>query len=403
MAADDDCKKTVGLGCCGLFILGILITVIVIVSNIWTLGPEDQVLIIYKLDREVINGPQTLFISPSWNKELRKAVRLGPREYAVVRHARQQIIRHVDGPRLYFLDPWDELKDRLPMVVLQKNEYIRMVDKSSGFERVIGGPTTIVPKPLEYSPNGTEQAEIIAPDTAVVVLNKTRGNRFLVDDLGAYIPEPYLEVVEKRKAIVVGPQHYASVKNTRTGAKQNVAGSAKIKLGPYEVLDAVKLKIVLKFDEYVRLVDQKTGAERVVAGSGTLVPEPTEFYSQIEKSVRVLDTTTVRILNKTSGMKWTACRCDPAPDRKNNVGGVFSPGPYEVITDVLTATLLGPDEYAVLENERQGVLRHVEGPKLVHLGAYDVLKAVRKKILLQRDEFVRLVDEKTGEERVIGG
>jgi len=48
-------------------------------------------------------------------------------------------------------------------------------------------------------------------------------------------------------------------------------------------------------------------------------------------------------------------------------------------------------------------MRHVEGPTLLHLEAYEELLHVALKVILHRFEYIRLVDELTGTERVIEG
>jgi len=68
-----------------------------------------------------------------------------------------------------------------------------------------------------------------------------------------------------------------------------------------------------------------------------------------------------------------------------------------------TAVKLGPLEYALVEDDLTGIPRHVEGPKLFFLAAYDVLKATHKKTVLKKEEYINLVDGETGKERVLKG
>jgi len=67
------------------------------------------------------------------------------------------------------------------------------------------------------------------------------------------------------------------------------------------------------------------------------------------------------------------------------------------------ATKLGPLEYILVENDLTGIPRHIEGPTMFFLDAYDVQKAKKSKIVLKKDEYVNLVDGETGTERVIKG
>lgn len=58
------------------------------------------------------------------------------------------------------------------LFLLRKQEYIRLIDKMTGEERVVRGPTEgggLVPKPLEESPAGVETAIVIGAQNAVLV------------------------------------------------------------------------------------------------------------------------------------------------------------------------------------------------------------------------------------------
>jgi hypothetical protein len=405
--AEDDVAKA-GVCCCGTFCITIFVFLIMILANIYNLGPEEQVIVITKFDRVAHNGPDAKLLNIFVGEKIRReAVRLGPRQYASVKHSRTQERRHEVGPQLFFLDAWEELVGVYSQIILRRDDYIRLVDASSGGERVLHGPLMFTPRPLEGAPNGTQKAILLSPEMSVLLMNKTTGLRSLYTETGLFFLRAYEQIIEVRHAVVVGPRQFATVKNVLSGLKENRAGPVVIKLDAYEDLDGpVKPKLLLQFNEYVRLVDERTGNERVIAGPASIVPHASEVYTKIEKSIRVGEATTVKTRNETSGLKWTACRCEPnAMDvqRDENAGGIFSPGPYEKVVEVQVPTLVTPSKYAVIENERDGIIRHIDGPTLLHLGAYDKLVEVREKIVMEKDQFVRLVDKKTGVERIIGG
>lgn len=84
-------------------------------------------------------------------------------------------------------------------VVLQKNQYIRLVDRLTGEERVVPGVRTLVPRPSEESGRGVEDSVMLDTDTAVLVLNKTEGRQSLITTTGVFTPGEYEEIVEIRK------------------------------------------------------------------------------------------------------------------------------------------------------------------------------------------------------------
>ena len=64
------------------------------------------------------------------------------------------------------------------------------------------------------------------------------------------------------------------------------------------------------------------------------------------------------------------------------------------------ALQLGPGEYVTVKTETTGELRNIVGPGLFHLGPYDKVTRTLKGITLQREQYVRLIDDVTGRIRV---
>jgi len=56
-----------------------------------------------------------------------------------------------------------------------------------------------------------------------------------------------------------------------------------------------------------------------------------------------------------------------------------------------------------LRNTLEGITRSVPGPQLFHIGAYEELIGIRDKIILRKDEYVRLRSKQDGTERVVRG
>eukprot|EP00929_Paragymnodinium_shiwhaense_P108050 TRINITY_DN74383_c0_g1_i1.p1 TRINITY_DN74383_c0_g1~~TRINITY_DN74383_c0_g1_i1.p1 ORF type:complete len:765 (-),score=222.37 TRINITY_DN74383_c0_g1_i1:256-2550(-) len=390
MVSED--AKCAGLFCGGLFSVGSFITLIIILTSIKNLGPEDQIVTVSKTGRQKFDGPQNVFISPGRETIERKAVRLGLREYAVVKD-RAGKLRHVKGPQLFFMEAWDTLEGVKQQVTLQMNEYMRLVDKNTGLERVMTGAQTFVPGPREEAPKGTEECVIISPEVSVLVVNKTSGVYSVVKENGIFAPRPYEDILEVRKNIVINSRQYAVVQD-RMKRKRTVPGPDVLSLEAYDsIAGSVRNKVILQGDEYVRLVDKRMATERIEMGPQTLVPEAEEEYKAgVEKAVFINATTTVWVLNKTSGLL-----------RSESTQGLFFPQPYEIVQQVMRDTLLQQTEYAEVLNDRTGIRKTVGGPQLLKLDAYDVLKSVKPKIFLAKDQFVRLVDSRKGEETVIRG
>jgi len=351
--ADMDDTMKIGLGCCGLVSLGGFIGLIVLLCSIHTLGPEEQVVIEGGQGKYVLNGPRTSVLSPSRKKTFRQATRLGPREYAVVKNTRTGLIRHEAGPKLLWLEAYDEKTSSLPKIVLQLQQYVRLKDQKTGKERVVVGPQILIPEVLEIWPNGTEQAIVLSLGKTVLVLNRTSGLRSVIDREGVFHPQPYEDIIEVREAISLGPMDYVVVNHTNGGVPRNEEGPQLFKLGVHDRVISYNKKIVLMKDQYCRLV-QQNGVERIVRGPQTFVPKHNERMPEGVKRAIFLDTdTAVLVLDKETGQQ-----------RLNETKGVWMPQPNEVVVATQNLIRVLPQE-AIL-------VRDASGRITIHNGAEGV-------------------------------
>eukprot|EP00928_Gymnodinium_smaydae_P016406 TRINITY_DN1614_c1_g1_i1.p1 TRINITY_DN1614_c1_g1~~TRINITY_DN1614_c1_g1_i1.p1 ORF type:complete len:582 (-),score=98.63 TRINITY_DN1614_c1_g1_i1:222-1928(-) len=250
-----ECPVKCCVCCCATILLAAVIMIIVVVVNIWELNPQEQLLIQDPVGYWVINGPYRGVVLNDYAKEKRDATLLQPEQFAVVKDKLSGVLRDVDGPNLLFLGAYDELvrvsqkqvlledqyalvKNELtgekrveggpsllhpglyeivmlvsPKTVLQKDQYLRLVDGITGSERVVRGPCTVMPKPDESAPNGTERFLFLETDLAALVLNRTTGSQRLVTQSGAFAPGAYEEVLEIRSLIHVLPHEAIIVQN----------------------------------------------------------------------------------------------------------------------------------------------------------------------------------------------
>eukprot|EP00930_Biecheleria_cincta_P019771 TRINITY_DN15014_c0_g1_i2.p1 TRINITY_DN15014_c0_g1~~TRINITY_DN15014_c0_g1_i2.p1 ORF type:complete len:859 (-),score=123.64 TRINITY_DN15014_c0_g1_i2:189-2714(-) len=210
---------------------------------------------------------------------------------------------------------------------------------------------------------------------------------------------PFVDVVwphmstEKRKAMRLAELEFASVKDDMTMRMRHQAGPGLVFLGPYEVLVQVLPKTQLQRGEYMRLLNMLTGIERVVTGPLVLMPDPYEEAAiGVEQAFVVNATTTVKVQNKTSGMQ-----------RLVTQRGLFVPSAYEVILGLVHARSIEPMKYFRVKDHLTGLVRNVPGPQLFFAGPHDEVVKVGTKMVLEKDEYVRLLSRSQGSERVIRG
>jgi len=333
--------------CCGSFSLGAIVGLIFLLCSITSLGPEEQV-IIYgpegKYERNGNGKSTTILITPLRKTEFRSATRLGPREYAVLKNLRLGSYRHAPGPTLLFRGAYETIEDIMPKIVLQKHQYMRLVDRMTGYERVVSGPQTLVPEPLETSPNGTETAIVLGTSLAVLVFNKTSGIMRLATG-GAFIPAAYETVSEIREATLISPRDFAIVKNEMEGTLRHVEGPELLQVGAYEKIIHVRPKLVLEKDQYIRLLDQATGSERIERGPQTFVPKAAEVYPDGVQRAAYLDTdTAILVLNESSGQ-----------ERIVTQRGLFIPQPDEEILETRELIRVLPHEAVVVRDDKGSI------------------------------------------------
>jgi hypothetical protein len=391
-------KQRIGFCCCFCG-LPVLVGIIVLLSSITTLGPEEQLVLTTDggVGKTVINGPDTFLISPFKSKEIREATRLSPQQYAIVKNVRSGLPRHELGPMLLFLGAWDELIAVKPKVVLQAREYARFVDSFTGLVRVEVGPQRIAPGVYEEAPKGIQKASPVTSTEFVVVLNRTSGRKRCVREEGFFIPGPFEDVQEVRKATILRQKDYAIVRDTLSGEYRHDEGPKLLFVGAYDEVIKVRPKIVLQKQEYLRLVDHFTGFARVVVGPVLMVPRPSEdgpggIQHQIQQAIIISSQISVVLFNRTSGKKY-----------EMREEGMFVPGPYEDVLEVRNATVLQSQEYAAVKNDMTGKYVHYAGPQQLFVGPYEQLVQVLPKVVLQKQEYTRLVNRRTGEENIVMG
>eukprot|EP00747_Dinoflagellata_sp_TGD_P170367 gnl/TRDRNA2_/TRDRNA2_201749_c0_seq1.p1 gnl/TRDRNA2_/TRDRNA2_201749_c0~~gnl/TRDRNA2_/TRDRNA2_201749_c0_seq1.p1 ORF type:complete len:276 (-),score=42.22 gnl/TRDRNA2_/TRDRNA2_201749_c0_seq1:288-1115(-) len=180
---------------CVTMLITMLILLIVLLTNIVSLGPEEQLLVhLPDGERKVINGPGTHLTSPFQKMERRSAIRLTNREYAVVVNERTGINRHEEDATLLFLGPYDRLVEKKFKIVLREGEYVRLIDKLTGIERIVAGPVMFTPGPLEEAPHGTETGLVLSARDYLLVQHQHTGAERVVRGPGIFIPEPYEKV-----------------------------------------------------------------------------------------------------------------------------------------------------------------------------------------------------------------
>jgi len=172
--------------------------------------------------------------------EIRTATLLGPNDFAVVKNSLTGGLRNEEGPKLLQVGAYDQIVKVEPKLVLEKDEYIRLMDENTGAERIERGPKTFVPSTTEVYPEGVQKAKFLDTETAILVLNEFTGQERLVAERGVFFPKPEEEILEERKLIRVLPHEAVVVRDDKGGVSVHSgstnSGQSAFFLPPYSLV-----------------------------------------------------------------------------------------------------------------------------------------------------------------------
>jgi len=293
---------------------------------------------------------------------LRLPIVVAPMEYVVVKVLTTGALRNVNGPMQLKLGAYEELQGgKQPKIMLTKDEYIVLVNGLTGVERVIRGPSTLVPEPAETSkfPTMKQRAIHVSATKGVLTIKSDTGVQTLVTQEGVFVPAPYEQIIEQRPILIIGFKEYIVIQNTMTGLKRVVSGNCSIFIKEYEELLEREQKLELKKGFYVVMVNRQMGTERVIQGpQPPFAPQPDEYApAGIQEAIFVdKSETALLVLDRATGVK-ELIRTD----------GAYIPPAYQVILEERKLVVLTVTQNMIVRNN-EGDLTVVSGSAPVPVG-----------------------------------
>jgi len=232
---------------------------------------------------------------------------------------------------------------------------VRLLDTKSGKQRLVQGPATVVPEPLE-SADGVLDAVKLQEMDYTVVTNTLNGAQRVVQGPTLLFPGVFETIEPIRSKVALKKNEYAKVVDDGTGNIRVVRGpqvlvpaKATERLGP--VLPAYELQK----HQYVKLVDRATGQVRVERGEAIIFPGPNEeadhpkrpitfpgpHTESVRDAVHVDDETAVLVNSKQSGQQRLVVE-----------KGLFFPDRYDEIVEVRKLVRVAPHEVAIARDNK---------------------------------------------------
>ena len=309
------------------------------------LQPNEQLVLRGLSAVTVRNGPGAVVYAPLINTaRKRRGTKLDELQYMVVKNELTGLEFAVGGPRLYFLGA-HEVADWEPRrkIVLEKHEYVRLLDATSGQQRLIKGPAKVVPAPFESMVDGDEpsKATKLSKRQYVRVTETLTGAQRVVSGPTLFFPDAYETVGDIDEAIELSKLQYVEVTETLTGAQRVVSGPTLFFPDAYDAVGDVGEAFEVRKHQYLKLLDQTTGALRVERGEKTVFPRAHEAAAEggVQDAVNVDDETAVLVLDRATGQQ-----------RLVEARGLFFPAALETIVEVRTLVRVAPHEVAIVRD-----------------------------------------------------
>jgi len=292
----------------GVFSSLSIVVVVLAVASTWCAGgvaflqPNEQLVLKGLSSISVRNGPGAVVYTPFITAVTKRlGTKLDAMQYMVVRNELTGDEFTVAGPQLYFLGPHEASGPLKRKVVLEKHQFVRLLDAKGGTKRLVKGPAKVVPEPFESVVDGD------GPSSATK-LSKLQ----------------YVEVTE-----------------TLTGAQSVVAGPRLFFPDVDETVGPMKTAFELQRHQYIKLLDQTSGQLRVERGEATIFPRAHEVAAEggVHDAVNVDDETAVLVLSRATGQQ-----------RLVQEKGLFFPAALEQIIEVRKLVRVEPHEVAIVRD-----------------------------------------------------
>ena len=277
-----------------------------------SISKDEQLFLEDLTELRIISGPQYVTLPRFYKSyKIKKVTVLGPLEYCFVSNSLTGEKRVETGPKLLFLNPYDEEQLKQPAISLKATQFVRFVDSQTGKIRVeVGEQGGVIPFPFEsiLANEGVRDAIALGPlDYIVIKSTLTNEQRIEKGPKLLFLDAYDVEEGEKKTAISLKGTQFVRFVDKQTGKiRVEIGEQGCVIPTPYErILDGdkgIRDAISLKCFEYVRIEDKKTGYIRVVRGE-TLVflTAYEEIVGKVYQAIEVDDETAVLVRNKRTG------------------------------------------------------------------------------------------------------
>lgn len=181
---------------------------------IYFLKDDEQLLVESYTRRQTFNGPGVYPILTPHRAKIRKGITLGPTDYLRVRNILTGEIRNEIGPKMYFVAANEKVEQQLTAIPLKQNQYLSIVDKSTGVVRLERGESLVYLTPTEDLIGEVSDGINIDDENAVLIRDIMTGQLELITTPQVFIPSATQEVTGVRHRIRLADHEVVIIKDS---------------------------------------------------------------------------------------------------------------------------------------------------------------------------------------------
>ncbi len=221
-------------------------------------------------------------------------------------------------------------------------------------------------------------------DEQLLVEGFTR--RWTVNGPAVFYCKPWWRV-QRRKAKTLQPTDYLRVRDTLTGELRNEFGpKLYFPSASEEILEQLSA-IPLKSNQYIRLIDKRTGAIRVERGDRSVCLNPTEeILGPVREGINIDEQTAVLVRDIATGQLQLISQPQ-----------VFIPAANQEIVELRKPILLQQNQYVKVIDKSTGMIRVERGERSFYLNpAEEILGSIGEGVNIDEHTAVLVRDTQTG-------
>ncbi|XGV99436.1 MAG: SPFH domain-containing protein [Leptolyngbya sp. BL-A-14] len=169
----------------------------------------------------MVRGETLVYLDPS--EELlggvQEGINIDDETAVLVRTIETGQLQLITEPQVFFPDANQTIEARRKPVLLKQNQYVKVIDKSTGAIRVVRGECRFYPEPTEELLGSIQDGVNVDEHTAVLIRDTESAQLDLVTAPQVFIPGPTQEVVRLQQRILL-EDHEAVVIKDRLGQYQ---------------------------------------------------------------------------------------------------------------------------------------------------------------------------------------